>query len=360
LTAYPPDAGVGRHVVDVVALLDPEQWQIDLACAPGSLQERVLGAKPNVRVHPLGRARTRPNPRDTVDFSRLLGLVARADVIHAHSSKAGFLTRFAAAIRGRTRQTIFTPHAWSFWAARGLEASVYTGLERFAARWCAAIVAVSRAERDAGLAAGVGREEQYRVIVNGVDPSAFAEPAPVAGRVLQIGRLAGQKRPDVAVRAFARVRDTHPAAELQLVGDGPWKPQLRQLVDELALGDAVQILGTRDDVPALLAKTACVLLTSDYEGCPYSVLEAMAAGAPVVATSVGGVPELVVNGETGFLVEPGNPEAAARAVESLLADPERARAMGEAGRARARALFSRERMVAELDALYREVSARGG
>ena len=114
----------------------------------------------------------------------------------------------------------------------------------------------------------------------------------------------------------------------------------------------MRLLTDAGDVAGLLSEAACFLLTSDYEGLPYTVLEAMAAGVPVVATRVGGVPEQVVDGETGFLFEPGDPAAAAAAVERILADPEGAVRLGEAGRERVRREFGLERMVGETVALY--------
>ncbi len=114
----------------------------------------------------------------------------------------------------------------------------------------------------------------------------------------------------------------------------------------------MRLLTQAEDVAGLLSEAACFLLTSDYEGLPYTVLEAMAAGVPVVATRVGGVPEQVVDGETGFLFEPGDPAAAAAAVERILADPEGAGRLGEAGRERVRREFGLERMVGETVALY--------
>jgi glycosyltransferase involved in cell wall biosynthesis len=108
----------------------------------------------------------------------------------------------------------------------------------------------------------------------------------------------------------------------------------------------------------LLSRAACVTLSSDYEGCPFTVIEAMAAGAPVVATRVGGVPELVEHGVSGLLVEPRSPEALAAAVSELLASPERASRMGAAGRLAARKRFSVERMVEGVAAVYEEVAAR--
>ena len=342
-------------MIDLVAGLDAGSWDVDLACLPGSEQWRELGGLPNVTLHPLRGWHGRPRLNDLLDLPLLMQLVARADVIHAHSSKAGFLTRLASATRHRRCHTLFTPHAWSFWGAKGVERSVYVAAERAAARWCRTIVAVSEAERDAGLAARVGRAGQYRVVVNGVDVEAFGrDPHPVGGRIVMVGRLARQKRPDVAIRAFAGVRREYPEARLDVVGDGPLRGQVEALVAELGLENSVRLLGSRDDVPELLSAATCFLLTSDYEGCPVSVVEAMAAGAPVVCTAVGGIPELVVDGETGILVEPRSPGGAARALAALLADPARARRMGLAARERARRLYSSERMVRAVEMLYQE------
>jgi glycosyltransferase involved in cell wall biosynthesis len=277
--------------------------------------------------------------------------------MHAHSSKAGVLTRLAAAVRRRTHLCIFTPHGWSFWAARGSERRIYRLLERLAARWCRTILVVSDYERAAGLAAGIGRAQQYRVVRNGVDLERFSsQPRPVAGRIVALGRLAPQKRPDLAVRAFAELRAEHPAAELHFVGDGPLRGEVEQLVEALGLQGAIKLVGQRDDVSALLAQAACLLLASDYEGCPFSVLEAMAAGVPVVATSVGGVPELVEDGVTGRLVAAKSARALASAVSELLSAPERAIAMGCAGRERVQAEFTLERMVRRITRVYEEVA----
>ncbi len=351
MTLYPPDGGVTRHVIDVVDGLDQERWHVDVACPTGSDPWLELAGRPNVCVHPLAPGKE-PGLTDAADFRRILDLVARADVVHAHASKAGFLTRLAAALTRRRAAVAFTPHAWSFWAA-DRRSRVWLALERTAAHWCRAIVSVSDAERRAGLAAGVGSERQYRVIPNGIDPAPFDQPRRIVpGRILVVGRLAAPKRPDVAIRALARVRTRYPDARLDVVAHGPLEAETSALVRELGLQDVVRLLGKRNDVPDLLAQAQCFLLTSDYEGCPYSVLEAMAAGVPVVATRVGGLPELVVDGETGLLFEPGDPDAAAAALEQLLESPDRARLLGEAGRARLRREFGRERMVRETTALY--------
>jgi glycosyltransferase involved in cell wall biosynthesis len=353
LTSYPPDGGVARVVIDLAEGVLARGWTVDVACPAGSDQWAALGNRDGVRLHALRAPHGRPGPGDTLDLPLLVRLVRRADVVHAHASKAGFLTRLAAALTGHRSRTVFSPHAWSFWSATGGRRRFYAELERASARWCRWIVAVSFAERDAGLRTGVGTPEQYRVIQNGIDLQRFdGAPEPVPGRVLFVGRLAPQKRPDVAVRAFVEVLQRHPQARLDVAADGPLRDDVAELVATLGAGNAVRLLGRRDDVPGLLAQAQCTLLTSDYEGLPLAVLESMAAGVPAVATSVGGVPELVVDGITGLLVPPGDPHAAAAALDRLLADPLFARQLGETARELVRSRHSRGRMVSETASLY--------
>jgi glycosyltransferase involved in cell wall biosynthesis len=357
LTVYPPDGGAAQHVADLALGLDPDRFAIDLACLPDSALQARLEKVENVTLYPLRGSHGPARLADLRDLSLLARLAGRADVVHAHSSKAGFLTRLAAVARHRTRCTLFTPHGWSFWVAGGLEGRAYLALERLGARWCRAIVAVSGAERDAGLAAGVGRFDQYRVIPNGVDLEPFLrDPRPHPGRIAFVGRLRSPKRVDLALEALRIVREAIPEATLDIVGDGPLRGSLEKQADSLAIREHVRFLGTRSDLPEILQAAACFLFASDYEGCPLVVIEAMAAGLPVVATSVGGVPELVVDRETGLLVEPGNSGELASALQDVLSSPEKSRALGARGRERSRMLFSRERMVRDTCALYEEIA----
>jgi len=358
IASQPIDAGVPHHVLDLLDAVPLDAWAVDVACPRSSLLWNRLAGRPGITLHELSPQRG-PSLGDLRSLIRLVRLVGRADVSHGHSSKAGFLLRLAAAIRRRGALCIFTPHGWSFWVAQGATERVYVALERLAARWCAAIVAVSDAERDAGARERIGRPSQYRVIPNGVDLAKFgAEPSPMPGRIVIVGRLARPKRPDLVVRALGRVLESHAEAELHVVGDGPLRPELELLVGELGLGESVRLLGAREDVERVLRDAACVVLASDWEACPFSVIEAMAAAVPVVATAVGGVPELVEHQGTGLLVPPGNDAALAAALVELLDDPARAASFGERGRIVAHERLSRERMTAQVLALYDEIDRR--
>jgi glycosyltransferase involved in cell wall biosynthesis len=358
LAAQPAEGGVPAHVLDLVAGLDPGRFELDVVCPQTSTLWKGLADAPHVSLHALSPTR-RPTLIDAASLGRLTALARTADIIHGHSSKAGFLARLAATATGRRAACVFTPHGWSFWSATGATQALYLRLERLAAHLGSTIIAVSEQERDAGLALGVGRPGQYRVIPNGIALERYSEdPAPVAGRVMFVGRLAPPKRADLAVAAFAVLRKRSPTATLLIVGDGPDRPAIERQIAELGLTEDVQLLGDRDDVPALLRSARCLLLTSDYEGCPLTVIEAMAAGLPVVATSVGGVPELVEHDETGLLARAGDDEGLGGALHTVLANDAVATAMGAAGRARAIARHDRQAMADEIAGLYEALARR--
>jgi glycosyltransferase involved in cell wall biosynthesis len=188
------------------------------------------------------------------------------------------------------------------------------------------------------------RRERIEVIANGV----FNSAPPTAARreggdftVLCAARLEPEKGVDVFIRAVGAARRSEPRIRGLLAGDGPERGRL----ERLASGSGVELLGVREDIAELMAAADAVALTSEAEALPMTVLEAMAAARPVIVTDIGGTAEAVVQGETGLLVPAGDTEAAARALLELASDRERARRMGEAGRARQRELFDGERMV---------------
>jgi glycosyltransferase involved in cell wall biosynthesis len=160
------------------------------------------------------------------------------------------------------------------------------------------------------------------------------------------------------LRAFAAARSAVKRAALVLVGDGPERPGLEAIAAELGVADAVRFAGARSDVPRLLRLFDVFALSSQTEGISVALLEAMAAGLPAVATAVGGNPEVVVEGETGRLVPAGDPARLGEALASLLADPDRRQAWGQAGRARVMEKFTLDRMVRDYEAIYESLAGR--
>lgn len=350
MVSQPTVAGVPRHVVDLALGVAALGWSVTVATPVGSAAWSELDGRPGIALVPF-TGRRAPHPSDLWWLLQLLRVVREYDVVHVHSSKAGFLGRFACLLAGRRGRCVCTPHGWSFWSATGLRRTLYLVLERLAARWCARIVAVSTFERDAGLALGVGRPAQYAVVRNGVHVERFnAEPAPEPGVAVMVARLANPKRADLVVRAAVLLRERGINARIKLVGGGPLRADVEKLIEDCAAAAYVALLGDRDDVPALLSAASVFVLASGYEGCPLSVLEAMAAGLPVVVTRVGGIEE-VVAASTGIVVGATATELA-DALGTLLSHPQSARAMGAEGRAVARKFFTADRMAAEVAAIY--------
>jgi glycosyltransferase involved in cell wall biosynthesis len=191
------------------------------------------------------------------------------------------------------------------------------------------------------------------VIHNGVDaPSALPARRPPGGRLVLgcTARLAPPK--DLITLLEALARPGCEGWELRIFGDGPDRAAIEARRDELNLVHRVTLLGNRSDIPAQLADCDAFALISDWEGLPYSILEAMAAGLPVLATSVGGIGDLVVPGATGELVPPRDAQAAADVLAAWASDPALLPALGASSHARARESFSRERMVSRYDALF--------
>lgn len=236
------------------------------------------------------------------------------------------------------------------------------------------VIAVCHAEAADLCAAGVARRERTVVTWNGIDLDQCARPAepqealrrelglPLDAPILtMVCRLYRPRDFETLLTAFETVRASHPAAHLLIVGDGPYREGIEARIVEMGLGDAAEVLGFRRDVPRILAASDIfVLSTASWEGLPLTVLEAMAAGLPVVASEVGGIPEAVRHGETGLIVPQRASDELAAALDQLLDDPERAARMGAEGQRVVCECFSHQRMVAETAEVYEGLLAAKG
>ncbi len=300
----------------------------------------------------------------------------RPDVLHTHSSKAGVLGRIAASV---TRVPVaHTVHGWSFAAPgrRGRPERVVAAgvalIERLLALLSDALVVVTPLDIDQGLANRIGRRDQYRLIRSGVEldrPRAghqrrdeLRAELGIGDRFVvgTVGRLAAQKDLGTLLDAFgaAAGRDADFARDaiLVIVGDGPDRRQLEHRAEEAGIGARAVFLGQRSDAAELIAAFDAFALTSRWEGLPRTIVEAMAASVPVVATSVGGVAELVRDGETGILVAPGATNAIASALRRLYHDPDLARSLATRAAAEVDA-FSAQRMRHELGRMWSELAS---
>lgn len=304
----------------------------------------------------------------------LLRLVraGRPHIVHTHLAKAGALARLAAR-RARVPVVVHTFHGHvldGYFSPTATRA--FLAAERRLADWTDVLVGVSAAVRDELLALRIGRPDQWRVIPLGLDlgPLIGLPPdptearrrlrLPAAGPVVGIvGRLVGVKDHATFLDAAARVAAARPEVSFAVAGDGPLRLTLEDRARVL-LGDRVRFTGWVHDLPALYSALDVVALTSRNEGTPVALIEAGAAERPVVATRVGGVADVVRDGDTGLLAPAGDPAALAGEILALLDQPERARAMGRAGRAWVRDRFGAERLVADIVDLYAELMDRRG
>jgi glycosyltransferase involved in cell wall biosynthesis len=292
----------------------------------------------------------------------------RPDVVHTHQAKAGALGRTAAAVcrvpvivhtfHGHVLRGYFSPSA----------TAAFVRAERAMARHTDALVAVSAAVRDDLLALGVGHPHQWHVIPLGLDldPIRTLQDSPQRCRailgiplegplVAMASRLVAVKDPGMFLEAARLMVREMPEVTFVVAGDGDLRAQVEQEASVL-FGPRMRFLGWRDDVATVYRAADVVVLSSRHEGTPATLIEAAAAGRPVVATNVGGVSDVVIDEVTGLLVQAGDPAALASGTLDLLRDPQRARAMGLAGRRHAER-FSSRRLAGDLAALYTDLLA---
>ncbi len=309
-------------------------------------------------------------PGDCLALAQLWRLIRgfRPDIVHTHSSKAGLLGRVAARLAG-VRHIVYTPHGHVFHGyfdpARTRR---FIALERWAARFTDRIVTLTDAEAAQHLAAGVGGRGQFVTIPSGISldglaPARGGAPAirarlavpadaPLIGAVSRLTPVKGLRH---LLRAMPAILAACPEAHLAIGGDGEQRRELEAYAAELRLTSRVHFLGFLADPGPVVAALDVFVLPSINEAQGRVLVRAMALGRPVVATRVGGVPEILAGGEAGLLVPPADPAALAEAVCSLLLRPDRAALLAEAGRRRAQRCYTVTAMLDALVRLYREL-----
>jgi glycosyltransferase involved in cell wall biosynthesis len=346
---------------------------------PGEGDMRYLFA-PGIRARYLSSLRRPVAPlHDALALARLLDIMrdVRPHIVHTHMAKAGTLGRLAAAAynatagRGSRARIVHTYHGHvleGYFDSR--TAKVFTGAERQLAKLTDAIVAISPQIRNELLDEfRIGRAEQYRVIPLGFDLTALTAVDETARRearaaldvpadahvVSTVGRLTAIKQHDLFLDAAALVAQRDPQALFFVVGDGELRPDLERASERLGLTSRVRFLGWRKDLATIYAATDVFLLTSRNEGTPVALIESLAAGVPGVSTDVGGVRDVIDNGAIGLLAPSGDARALADHTVSLLADPGQRRRMGENGRRSVTARYTLDRLVDEVEKLYRDL-----
>lgn len=362
------EGGTRRHLRDLAGALDPAEFRVVLAVSCGRDPDfRTDVANYMARGVPVVEVPMRRGISPVSDLLSLLKLVrcvrrVRPDLIHAHSAKAGYLSRLAGLLC--RVPVVYTPHVFPFLMACGKRSRrLYRFLERCVRDATAALIAVSEEEKAEALALGFP-PERVHYIANGVAACADGGVTVRTGGVLQVGffgRLSRQKGPDVLLEAAADVVAHFPQACFVFHGEGELAEALRRRAAEGPLAAHVRFDGAyaQGESMARMRQMDVVALPSRWEGCPYVVLEAFQAGVPVVASSVGGVRDLIQDGVNGLRVEPENPEALCDGLLAVLRDPQKRRLFAEQGRASA-AARSVEAMAKAVAAVYRSLSSGPG
>jgi len=362
--------GAQKVVYHIAAGLERDLFDVTLACAPGGELVRWMRQLPqNVRVVEIPELKRNISPIfDFMALYRLYQLIRRErfDIVHCHSSKAGILGRLAAWLAG-VPKIYFTAHGWGIneYQSRSVRCC-YKWAERLAGAVSTKVVCVSESDLAKGWSLRLAATDKFTVIYNGLPEPQKREGVlrselNIDEKDIVIGtvaRLAPQKAP-LFLLELARQMISCPdksSSEGQIyfiiIGDGPLRSECGAFIDGKGLKGRVFLLGTREEAAELIWDFDIFVLFSRWEGLPLTIIEAMRAGCPVVANAVGGVGELVVDGETGYLINELDIKAAEKALRQLVSSRDKRLSMGEKGRQRAANLFSINEMRKKYIELY--------
>ena len=355
LTSFEP-GGTERQMIELVRRLDRTRWAVHVACfrARGGWFGRVADAAESVAEFPVDSFKSGGTLRQMARFARWCRSLNLA-VVHTAALPSNVFGLPAAAlarvpVRVGNRREI-NPD----------KSPLAIALQRAAYACAHVVIANSRAVADRLQLEGVPRRK-VAVIPNGLDRSQFVSGARRARRraIVTVANLRAEKGHDVLIDAAPEILRRFPDARFEFVGDGPMREPLRARAVARGVSHALTFSGYCDDVPAKLAAADVFVLPSRSEAFPNAVLEAMAAGLPIVASAVGGILELIDGGRNGVVVPPGDSGALTQALCTILGDPPAAARLGDAARADAESHYSFDRMVSAFERRYLTELARRG
>lgn len=374
--------GPAIHVSSLAAGLEPRGYETTLVAgslARGEDSMAFLAERLDIPVRTIPELQREVSPIDDARSVRRMREIIRElrpHILHTHTAKAGAIARAAALVSGAARPAILV-HTFHGHVLKGyfdpVRTAFFKKVERSLARVTDALVAVSPEVRDELVAAGIAPREKFSVIRLGIpleerlgDATAgldyrrlygISESAFVVGWV---GRMTDVKDTDAVLEIVRAARDRGLEAVLVMVGDGPDRVRLEQLAHDIGIARSTFFVGYQPEVAGYYRLFDAFLLPSVNEGTPVSAIEALASGTPVVATRVGGVPDVVRDGEDGFLFEPGDTDDAAERLALLASDATLRSALGASGRERVLRRYSVSRLVEDVDRLYRSLLSERG
>lgn len=362
--------GPEKTILQGTARSDPQRFAITV-CYVRDLRDSVFGIDHKAAALPIEYVELRErNSFDPSIYPALRRLVEerRIDIVHAHDYKTNVMAAWLMKWHGVTAMS--TVHGWTGHSWR--ERYLYYPVDKHVLRVFPAVVAVSEDIRGELLRHGA-RPERVRTVLNAIDHRAFVrdrsrEAAVRANLGIEdgaivigsIGRLEPQKRFDLLIDAFARLRSVHPELRLLIAGDGSQRAALSAQIAQYNLQCVCRLIGHRSDIVDLHHGFDVYVQSSDYEGTPNAVLEAMALETPIIATDVGGTAQLVEHGKDGLIIPASNPDALIAAVRSVIENPDAAAARAAAARRRVETDLSFDVRMSKVEAIYEELAGGAG
>ena len=360
--------GVAWIILGLGRVLQAEGWRVDVLTVDPIFQAEVLRQGLGLVDLDVIRREIRPF-WDLGGLIRLRNFLRRANyrIVHTHTSKGGFVGRLAARLAS-VPVVVHTAHGFAFHEGSPRSTRLfYSALERMASRWCDRIVCVSEFHHRWALELGMCHPSRILAIPNGIADIASQTRIPASETrrllgaqpsdllILSTSRLAGDKGLEYLIEAAAMIRPGARAVKVAIAGDGPVRPRLEDQAQRLGVTDRVMFLGFRHDIGDLLAACDLVVIPSLREGLSMALLEAMAAGKPIIASAIGSHRELAAQAEMARLVPPANSRALYEAIQKLLGDPALMTRLGATARALFESRYTEGRMLNAYRDLYLEL-----
>jgi glycosyltransferase involved in cell wall biosynthesis len=327
--------GTQKHVIDIAKKIDKSEFQIDIVYST-KRNKNFVPVSNNIFHKAYGLPISRSGSfSDISNILRIRKIIKenKYHIVHCHSTKAGFVGRLAAFISNHPN-VVYSPHGFMFCDTRiQLRRLLYLYLEKYLGYITNKIIAVSGSERDLALQHKIVPNDKIITLYNSIDPSDYDDHIyinRVPEKLLQknseiilgtVGRLYYQKDPLTLIKSFKIINDSFPNTKLVFVGDGPLLDKCQRLINQLGLQDKIKLEGFQKNSKEYYKIFDIFILSSHYEGLPYALLEAMIMGIPSVGTDVVGIKDLIINGETGYLVQEEDHIGLAKAVIDLLNNP---------------------------------------
>jgi len=366
--------GAQKHLLSLACLLDKSKYNIYIFTAQKGL---LLQEAQSLNYIKLIKSEFLERPvnfiKDFLAAKEIYSFIKKNNIhiVHTHGSKAGILGRFAARL-AQVKVLLHTVHGWSFNRYQNFIVRwLFIRLERFCAKFSDRIIVVSEYDKKKGIIEKIGIDAKYRIIPYGINQPEFSRKVVnlrnglgIDDTDLIVGMVAcfkPQKSPLDFIKVAASVNKAVPNSRFILIGDGVLRKKIEAQIIKSGLSKSVILSGWRRDIPEMLAAVDVFVLTSLWEGVPISVLEAMAAAKPVVATNTGGIAEVIIEGVNGYLVCPKDIVGMSKRVITLLSNQNLREQLGQNAHKSLDERFSREKMSQETATLYEEIlNAKAG